>query len=78
MSEYNREDSTFYRSAFENTMVLLEAINAVGDDPEKVREYLKTQKLTGVYGSVRFDQNRIVERDMVLTKVTGNVCEPLQ
>ncbi len=71
------EYSTFYTSAFENTLILLTAIDKVGDNPEKVREYLKTAKIDGLYGTVEFGDDRVVERDLTLTKVENNKCVAL-
>ena len=69
--------STFYTSAFENTLVLLLAIDKVGDNPEKVREYLKKNSISGVYGNVEFGDDGVVERDLILTKVQNNTCVSL-
>ena len=77
MEKNNAPKSTFYTSAFENTLVLLLAIDKVGDNPEKVREYLKKNSISGVYGNVEFGDDGVVERDLILTKVQNNACVSL-
>jgi len=77
MENNNGNKSTFYTSAFENTLSLLTAIEKVGNNPEKVREYLKTASMDGVYGTVEFGDDRTVDRDLTLTKIEDNKCVAL-
>ncbi len=74
ISKNGGSESTFYGLAFENTLTALNASKATNGDPEKTLTYLKSTKNTGLYGDVIFDQNNVVERDLVLTKIEGGVC----
>lgn len=68
------QNSTFYGLAFENTLTALYAMKATNNDPDKALNYLKSVKTAGVYGDILFNQNNVVERDLVLTKIENNVC----
>lgn len=65
---------TFYGLAFENTLVALNAEKASGNDPEKALSYLKSAKVAGVYGDIKFNQNNVMERDLTLTKIINKTC----
>lgn len=67
-------NNTFYGLAFENTLTALYAAKENNNDVEKSLSYLKTNKVNGVYGEIFFNQNHIMERDLVLTKIENNIC----
>jgi branched-chain amino acid transport system substrate-binding protein len=67
-------NSTFYGLAFENTLTALNAALATDSNPEKALVYLKNTKLSGVYGDIQFNENNVVERDLVLTTIEGGKC----
>jgi len=74
ISKNGGSDSTFYGLAFENTLTALNTAKTTNNDPEKALTYLKSTKNTGLYGDVIFDQNNVVERDLVLTRIEGSKC----
>jgi ABC-type branched-subunit amino acid transport system substrate-binding protein len=67
-------NSTFYGLAYENTLTALYAMKTTDNNPEEALTYLKTTKTAGVYGDILFNQNNVVERDLVLTKIENGVC----
>jgi ABC-type branched-subunit amino acid transport system substrate-binding protein len=67
-------DNTFYGLAFENTLTALTSAKATNSDPLKALTYLKNSKITGVYGDILFDQNNVMKRDLVMTKIEGGKC----
>jgi branched-chain amino acid transport system substrate-binding protein len=74
INKHQGVDSTFYGLAFENTLTVLNAAKATNGDSEKTLDYLKSNKTAGVYGDIIFNQENVVERDLVLTKIENNVC----
>jgi ABC-type branched-subunit amino acid transport system substrate-binding protein len=74
ISKNGGSNSTFYGLAFENTLTALYAMKATSNDPEKALTYLKSTKNSGVYGDIRFNQNNVIERDLVLTKIESGKC----
>jgi branched-chain amino acid transport system substrate-binding protein len=78
IKNHGGSSATFYSIAFENTLVLLNAIDKTGGDVDRSIEYLKSNDVDGLYGKVRFNQDGYVERDLVLTKVEGGKCVPIK
>jgi len=74
ISKNNGVDNTFYGLAFENTLVALYAAQATNNNTETALSYLKSTEVPGVYGDVLFNQNNVVERDLVLTSIVNNTC----
>jgi len=69
--------STFYSLAFENTLAILVAADKTNSDVDKTISYLKNTGVDGLYGFVKFDVNGVVERDLIINKIEGGKCLPL-
>lgn len=70
-------NSTFYTVAFENTLIVLSAAKAANSNSKDAIGYLKNQTVNGLYGLVKFGQDGVVNRDLILTKIENNQCSPV-
>ena len=58
------------RTTYDAVHIIVDGVNAVGNDPVKVKEYLKTYAGTGALGTVRFDAARnIKDQHFVLKRI---------
>jgi branched-chain amino acid transport system substrate-binding protein len=71
------DESTFYSIAYENTLAILTAVSKTGGDVDKTISYLKNTGVDGLYGKVKFNEQGVVERDLVLTEIKNGKCQPL-
>lgn len=71
------EDNAFYTVAFENTIIALTAAKEAGGDPAKAIDYLKNNVINGLWGDVRFGSDGVVNRELILTTITGGACFPI-
>lgn len=68
-------ENTFYVLAFENTLVLLNAIKEADDKgPQEVREVLLDKTFSGIYGDISFDGKNYFERDLEKKQISGRSC----
>lgn len=67
--------NTFYTLAFENTLLLLNSATKSGGDVNKAIDLLKNKGISALFGEVKFNQDGVVSRDLVLTRVEGGKCE---
>lgn len=73
---HGRDMSTFYTAAFENTLLSLIAAQESGGNVDSAINYLKTAEINGLWGKVKFGQDGVVNRNLVVTKVQNGVCVP--
>lgn len=73
-----REINTFYMVAFENALLALNASEKSDGDVIKATDYLKNTETPGLWGGVKFGQDGVVNRDLVLTKIQDGICLPLE
>jgi branched-chain amino acid transport system substrate-binding protein len=53
-STYNEDASTFGGHAYDALLIVINALKAVGDDPEKIRDHIETQNFFGTGGNFKF------------------------
>lgn len=70
--------NTFYTVAFENTIIALTAAQASNNNPDQAIEYLKNNSFDGLWGGVLFGQDGVVNRELVLTKISNGNCVPTE
>lgn len=56
-AKYKEHVSTFGGHAYDGLWLVVKAIEAVGDDPAKIRDYLETALFTGTGGQFKFSAN---------------------
>lgn len=56
-AKYKEHVSTFGGHAYDGLWLVVKAIEAVGDDPAKIRNYLETAQFTGTGGQFKFSAN---------------------
>lgn len=70
--------NTFYSLAYENTLTILNVAYKTNGDVDKSMNYLKNTGVDGLYGKVIFNDQGVVERDLVLTKIEDGKCLPIE
>lgn len=77
IKDNNGETNPFYLAAFENTLLAVKAAQSSNNDSEKAAAYLKSNTVSNlVWGDVKFDQSGVVNRELIPTTITNNVCIP--
>ncbi|MBI5403388.1 MAG: ABC transporter substrate-binding protein [Ignavibacteriae bacterium] len=60
--KYNKEPGAYDAYAYEGAMIILEALKNVGNDADKVKEYLYTHTFKSMTGDLKFDKDGEVNR----------------
>ena len=77
MKARGRDGNTFYTVAFENTLIALDAAKQNGENSDKAVSYLKTNNFSGLWSNVTFNNDGVVNRDLVITKIQNGTCVPI-
>lgn len=67
-----KEPTTFTAYGYDSLMILIEAINRVGNDSDKVKSFLYSMSaFSGASGQTIFDKNGDAQKDLTLFKISG-------
>jgi len=66
---YNEMTNMFAANAYDALYILKEAIESVGEETDKVKEYLLSMEYNGATGNISFDQFGDVEKEIVIKTV---------
>lgn len=72
---YDREPDVYDAYAYEACMILKEAVGSVGNEPNKIREYLLTSKFNSLTGEISFESNGDVSRLFKVVRVNNGGFE---
>jgi branched-chain amino acid transport system substrate-binding protein len=70
--KYNSEPDVFTAYGYETAKILFQAISKMGNDAEKVKQYLYSNTFNSLTGELKFDSDGEVIRDYVILKVSNN------
>ena len=71
-------DNAFYTVAFENALLALTAVSETNGTALEALAYLKDKSIDGLWGKIEFNNDGVVNRELVLTKITNGKCEPVK
>ena len=71
-SRYNTDPIYFGAAAYDSVMLITKAIKAVGEDPQKIGDYISSlQNYAGITGTFSFNSDCEVSRNSVFSTVKG-------
>ena len=72
------QDNAFYTVAFENALLALSALSETNGTALEAKDYLETKAIDGLWGEVKFNSDRVVNRELVLTQINNGECVPVK
>lgn len=75
IAKYNQQPDVYDAYAYEAGMILKKAVSSVGDDPEKIKNYLQKNTFSSLTGDLKFDSDNEVLRNYNIVMVRKGVFE---